>query len=73
MQDLVGGDYNRTPVVFRDLDNYNIVGAMRILTLRLSGSTPSVGVGCSLIGAIRLFPLPEFNNKPIRISYLSTE
>ena len=43
------------------------------VTLRLSGGTPSVGAGCSLIGAVRLFPLSELNNEPIRISYLSTE
>jgi hypothetical protein len=28
MQDLVGFDYNCTPVIFRSLDNCNIIGAL---------------------------------------------
>ena len=35
MQDMVGGDNNRTPVVFRDPDIYRIVGDERN---RLRGS-----------------------------------
>jgi hypothetical protein len=28
MQDSVGGDNNRTPVIFQGIDNCNIVGAI---------------------------------------------
>ena len=37
MQDMVGGDNNRTPVIFRDPDNCNFVG-----DIELFESSPSL-------------------------------
>jgi hypothetical protein len=43
MQDMVGCDYNRTPVIFQGFDNCRIVGHILILTPSISGgAVPSV-------------------------------
>nr|CAJ72789.1 unknown protein [Candidatus Kuenenia stuttgartiensis] len=43
------------------------------LTLRLINDILSAETVRSLMGVVLLLPLPEFYNKPIRVSYLSTE